>query len=79
VQTALDFPVMYNDIGVIDPKSNPAGIKAWKTWPRLQSVKATLFISRDDRPGTHTAELDLWQAAAIHLDRDKGPWYRSIG
>jgi tungstate transport system substrate-binding protein len=42
-------------------------------------AKATLFVSRDDGPGTHTAELDRWKAAAIHLDRDKGPWYRSIG
>jgi hypothetical protein len=25
-------------------------------------AKATLFISRDDRPGTHTAEHDLWKA-----------------
>jgi len=47
----------------------------------VQSIKAKAprFISGDDRPGTHIAELDLWKAAAVDIDRDKGPWYRSIG
>lgn len=64
------------------PKSNPAGIKARKNVTeafKAIKAKATLFISRDDRPGTHIVELDLWKAAAIDIDRDKGPWYRSIG
>jgi len=46
---------------------------------RSIKAKATRFISRDDRTGTHIAELDLWKAAAIDIDRGKGPWYRSIG
>jgi tungstate transport system substrate-binding protein len=76
------FPVMYNDFVLIGPKSDPAGIKgmadvtaAFKT---IQ-VKATPFISRGDRSGTHIAELDLWKAAGIDISKDKGPWYKEIG
>ena len=38
----------------------------------FKAIKAkVIFISRDDRPGI--AELDLWKAAAIDIDRAKGP------
>ena len=37
------------------------------------------FVSRGDRSGTHFAELELWKAAGIDIDRDKGSWYREIG
>ena len=66
---------------LVGPKSNPAGIKGMKDVTEgFKAIKAkAIFISRDDRPGTHIAELDLWKAAAIDIDRAKGPWYRSIG
>jgi len=66
---------------VVGPKSNPAGIKGMKdVTEAFKAIKAkAIFISRDDRRGTHIAELDLWKAAAIDIDRAKGPWYRSIG
>jgi len=76
------YPVMYNDFVLIGPKSDPAGIKGMKDVTqafKAIKAKATVFISRGDRSGTHIAELDLWKAAAIDIDRDKGPWYRSIG
>src|SRR5215468_5967994 len=76
------YPVMYNDFVLIGPKSDPAGIKGMKDVAeafKAIKAKAIPFISRGDRSGTHIAELDLWKAAAIDIDRDKGRWYRSIG
>ena len=76
------LPVMYNDFVLIGPKTDPAAIKgmadvtqAFKTI----KAKATPFISRGDRSGTHIAELDLWQAAGIDIAQERGAWYRSIG
>jgi tungstate transport system substrate-binding protein len=45
---------------------------------RIHQAKAP-FVSRGDRSGTHFAELELWKAAGIDIDRDKGGWYREIG
>ena len=76
------FPVMYNDFVLIGPKSDPAGIKGMKdVAAALQTIKAKQapFISRGDRSGTHVAELDLWKDSGIDIDKDKGPWYKSIG
>jgi tungstate transport system substrate-binding protein len=76
------FPVMYNDFVLIGPKSDPAGIKGMSDIAAaLEAIKAkaTPFISRGDRSGTHIAELDLWKAASIDIAKDKGPWYKEIG
>jgi tungstate transport system substrate-binding protein len=76
------FPVMYNDFVLIGPKSDPAGIKGKSDIvAALQAIKtkATPFISRGDRSGTHIAELDLWTVAGIDIAKDKGPWYKEIG
>jgi tungstate transport system substrate-binding protein len=76
------FPVMYNDFILIGPKSDPAGIKGQSDIvAALQAIKAKAspFISRGDRSGTHIAELDLWKAASIDIAKDKGPWYKEIG
>jgi len=76
------FPVMYNDFVLIGPKSDPAGIKGNSDIvAALQTIKAKAspFISRGDRSGTHIAELDLWKAAGIDIAKDKGPWYKEIG
>ena len=76
------FPVMYNDFVLIGPKSDPAGIKGMKDVAKaFQTIKAkqASFISRGDRSGTNIAELKLWKDAAIDIDKDKGPWYKSIG
>jgi tungstate transport system substrate-binding protein len=76
------FPVMYNDFVVVGPKSDPAGIKGSKDIvAALKAVKdkAAPFISRGDRSGTHIAELNLWKVAGIDIEKDKGPWYKSIG
>jgi tungstate transport system substrate-binding protein len=76
------FPVMYNDFVLIGPKSDPAGIKGTKDIVAALikiKEKGAAFISRGDKSGTHAAELNLWKAAGIDIDRDKGPWYKSIG
>jgi hypothetical protein len=76
------YPVMYNDFVLIGPKSDPAGIKGMKDVGKaFQAIKdkRASFISRGDRSGTHIAELQLWKDAGIDIDKDKGPWYKSIG
>src|ERR1017187_8619308 len=76
------FPVMYNDFVLIGPKSDPAGIKGMKdvgqALKRIMAKQAA-FISRGDRSGTHVAELALWKASGIDIEKDKGAWYKSIG
>jgi tungstate transport system substrate-binding protein len=76
------FPVMYNDFVLIGPKSDPAKIGGGKdildALKKIQAAQAP-FVSRGDRSGTHMAELALWKAAAIDLDKARGPWYRDTG
>jgi tungstate transport system substrate-binding protein len=77
------YPVMYNDFVLIGPKSDPAGVKGMKDITKaLQMIKdkQAPFISRGDRSGTHLAELALWNKnAGIDIEKDKRPWYKSIG
>ena len=76
------YPVMYNDFVLIGPKSEPAGINRGKDIVAALKVikdKGAPFVSRGDRSGTHIAELNLWKAAGIDIEKDKGPWYKSIG
>ena len=75
-------PVMYNDFVLIGPKSDPAKIKGTKditaALVKIKNAGAT-FISRGDKSGTHSAELNLWKVAGVDIAKDKGPWYRDIG
>jgi tungstate transport system substrate-binding protein len=76
------YPVMYNDFVLIGPKSDPAGINGGKDIVAALKVikdKGAPFVSRGDRSGTHIAELNLWKAAGIDIEKDKGPRYKSIG
>jgi tungstate transport system substrate-binding protein len=76
------FPVMYNDFVLIGPKSDPAKVARGKdiveALRKIRSAQAP-FVSRGDRSGTHMAELELWKASGIDLERAKGPWYRDTG
>jgi tungstate transport system substrate-binding protein len=74
-------PVMYNDFVIVGPKNDPAGIKGKDVVSALKTIKdkQANFISRGDRSGTHSAELNLWKAAGIDIAKDKGPWYKEIG
>jgi len=75
-------PVMYNDFVLIGPKSDPAKIAGSKdilaALTKIETTKSP-FVSRGDRSGTHMAELDLWKASGIDIDKSKGPWYRDTG
>src|SRR5450755_2781947 len=76
------YPVMYNDFVLVGPKSDPAKIGTSKdileALKKLEAAKAP-FVSRGDKSGTHLAELDLWKAAGLDIDKAKGPWYRDTG
>ena len=75
------FPVMYNEFVLIGPKDDPAGIKGMNDAAKAFQVikqKQACFVSRGDRSGTHIAELDLWKAANIDVEKNDGPWYKSI-
>lgn len=75
-------PVMYNDFVLIGPKADPAGIKGTKDIvAALKTIqaKASPFVSRGDKSGTHAAELGLWKLAGIEIEQARGPWYREIG
>ena len=76
------FPVMYNDFVVIGPRTDPARIKGSNdvaTAFHAIRAKGAPFISRGDNSGTHIAELRLWKAAGIDIEKEAGPWYKSIG
>jgi tungstate transport system substrate-binding protein len=75
------FPVMYNDFILIGPKSDPAKVKGQKDiTAALKTIQGKApFISRGDKSGTHSAELNLWKVAGIDIAKDKGDWYKEIG
>jgi tungstate transport system substrate-binding protein len=76
------FDVMYNDFVLIGPKPDPAKVSGGRDiLGALKKVKAASapFVSRGDRSGTHTAELDLWKQAGIDIATEKGSWYRDTG
>jgi len=76
------FPVMYNDFVLIGPKEDPAGIRGTKDVVKAFQIikeKQACFVSRGDHSGTHIAELNLWKAANTDIEKDNGPWYKSIG
>src|SRR6266567_8117833 len=81
-QSVKRYAVMYNDFVLIGPKNDPAKIAGSKDiLAALKKVEAAQapFVSRGDRSGTHMAELDLWKAAGVDIDKSKGPWYRDTG
>jgi tungstate transport system substrate-binding protein len=76
------FDVMYNDFVLIGPKSDPAGIKGGRdivSALKAIATKATPFVSRGDKSGTHAAELELWKEARLDPAAAKPAWYREIG
>ncbi|MHB8070539.1 MAG: substrate-binding domain-containing protein [Candidatus Cryosericum sp.] len=72
--------VMYNDFIIVGPVSDPAKIKgmtnAAAAFAKLASSGST-FISRGDKSGTNTKELDIWKSAGI-TPAGK-PWYLNAG
>jgi len=60
--------VMMNDFLIVGPAADPAGVRTAADAPdafrRIAAARAP-FISRGDRSGTHTKELQLWAAAGV--------------
>jgi len=72
--------VMYNDYIVIGPKNDPAGIKGLSTAEAFNKIanSGSVFASRADKSGTHSAELAQWGHAGIQVP-DKEQWYLATG
>ena len=72
--------VMYNDFIIVGPASDPAKIKgmtdATAAFTKLAASGST-FISRGDKSGTNTKELDIWKAAGIAPAGTS--WYLNAG
>jgi len=71
--------VMHNDFIVIGPANDPAKIKGMTdsvaAFKKIAESKST-FLSRGDKSGTNTKELDIWKKAAI---TPAGDWYKNVG
>jgi tungstate transport system substrate-binding protein len=71
--------VMHNDFIIVGPAADPAGIKGTPTaveaFTKIATAKSP-FISRGDKSGTNTKELDLWKKANI---TPEGDWYIESG
>jgi tungstate transport system substrate-binding protein len=72
------YPVMYNDLVLVGPKSDPAGANGKDIASALKKISAANapFISRGDKSGTHTAELRYWTQAGVS---NKGSGYKECG
>lgn len=70
--------VMYNDFIVIGPEADPARIKGARAIEALKRIaeSGSRFVSRGDKSGTHTLELNLWKQAGVTL---AAPWYIESG
>jgi tungstate transport system substrate-binding protein len=71
--------VMHNDFILIGPTNDPAKIKGEtdtvKALTKISQAQA-IFLSRGDKSGTNTKELDLWKKAGI---TPAGDWYKNVG
>ena len=71
--------LMFNDFVIVGPESDPAGIRdmdsATEALTKIAEEEA-MFVSRGDNSGTHTKELNLWEAAGT---QPGGDWYQETG
>jgi len=72
--------VMYNDYVIVGPKKDPAGIKGKSVADALKALaeKKLVFVSRNDKSGTHQMEQSLWTSAKMPVP-DKESWYVQFG
>jgi tungstate transport system substrate-binding protein len=72
--------IMHNDFVIAGPPGDSAKIKGVKlaseAFKKIASAQA-LFLSRSDKSGTHTKEMDIWKAAGIKPEGEK--WYQQTG
>jgi len=71
--------VMYNDLVVLGPASDPAAVAAAASasdaFARIARAQAT-FVSRGDNSGTHVKEHEVWKSAGV---KPAGSWYKEAG
>lgn len=75
-------PLMYNDFVIVGPAADPAGVAGSTDVVDAMTKIAeseSVFASRGDDSGTHTKELQLWEAAGIDVSAESGSWYRETG
>ena len=72
--------IMHNDFIIVGPSDDPAKIKGLKlaseAFKKIASANA-LFLSRSDKSGTHSKEMDIWKASGIKPEGEK--WYQQTG
>ncbi|EMA59216.1 substrate-binding domain-containing protein [Halorubrum lipolyticum] len=71
--------LMFNDFVIVGPESDPAGIEGTSSATEALAAIAdseASFVSRGDNSGTHTKELNLWEAAGAEPG---GDWYQETG
>lgn len=72
--------VMYNDFVIIGPADDPAGVRGIKSaidaFRKIASASIP-FVSRGDKSGTNTKELEIWKKAGIAPKGMK--WYLDVG
>jgi tungstate transport system substrate-binding protein len=72
--------IMHNDYIIVGPSEDLAKIKGLKSasesFKRIASAKA-LFLSRADKSGTHSKEMDIWKKAGLNPEGEK--WYQQTG
>jgi tungstate transport system substrate-binding protein len=72
--------IMHNDYIIVGPSEDSAKIKGLKlaseAFKKIASAKA-LFLSRADKSGTHSKEMDIWKTSGIKPEGEK--WYQQTG
>jgi len=72
--------IMHNDYIIVGPPGDSAKIKGIKSaseaFKKIASAQA-LFLSRSDKSGTHSKEMDIWKTAGIKPEGEK--WYQQTG
>jgi tungstate transport system substrate-binding protein len=71
--------LMFNDFVIVGPESDPAGVQGMGSATEALTAIADAgapFVSRGDNSGTHTKELNLWEAAGTEPG---GDWYQETG
>jgi len=78
--------VMYNDFIIIGPTNDPAGINgltnATEAFRRIANQGAAgnaAFISRADKSGTNTLELNIWSNLKMRPSNKTQSWYVEAG
>lgn len=76
------YPLAHNEFAVVGPRSDPAGIRGASA--ALDAFRAigrsgARFLSRGDRSGTHSKELQLWELAGLAPNARTDAWYVEAG